>query len=304
MIGVVAALGLSFIPGAKAETLNDVYAYVANVGSGNVSVVDLASNSVIKTITIGVGAGSYDIEASADGRYVYVANALAGSISIIDTNSLTLTATISGIAGPYYLALTPDGSKLYASQPFAGAQISVIDTASRTVTKTISGLAGIPYGLTVSPDGTKLYATNDGGGSGKVFVIDVATDTLSATITPSGGTPVDGAFLGITPDGTRGYLSHIMTLEISVIDLTTRSFLSPVSNWPAGLRSWGLAVNPAGTKLYLANYTNGDVSIVDVASNTWTKTIDLGAGVISAYDVAFSPGGHYAYVPVDGVKRK
>ncbi len=94
-----------------AVTPDGTLAYVTNLGSNNVSVIDTASNSVIATVS--VGTAPYGIAISPDGSLVYVGNLGDGTVSIISTSTNTVTATIpvgdgSGIAM---------ASSLAASQP-------------------------------------------------------------------------------------------------------------------------------------------------------------------------------------------
>ena len=58
-------------------------AYITNDGSGNVSVIDTATNTV--TATIPVGAAPFAVAVSPDGGTVYVANIDSDNVSAIAT---------------------------------------------------------------------------------------------------------------------------------------------------------------------------------------------------------------------------
>jgi YVTN family beta-propeller protein len=68
-------------------------AYVANMGSNNVSVIDTANNTV--TATVNVGKEPNGVSVSPDGAKVYVVNFDSNTISIIDTATDSVTATVS-----------------------------------------------------------------------------------------------------------------------------------------------------------------------------------------------------------------
>jgi len=105
LLGVAAA-----IPASAVTT--HPFLYVANGIGNNVTAVDLNTNSTAATIP--AGTQPQGVVASADGRTVYIANAIGG-ISVIGTGSNTVTATIADNSFPIGLALSPDGGTLYAA---------------------------------------------------------------------------------------------------------------------------------------------------------------------------------------------
>lgn len=78
---------------------------------GTVTVIDTATNKV--TATVPVGADSYGIAISPDGRQVYVANSGSANVTVISTSTSTVTATVPVGAGPRQIAFSPDGSTAY-----------------------------------------------------------------------------------------------------------------------------------------------------------------------------------------------
>src|SRR5204862_6557630 len=60
-------------------------AYVANQGSGTVSVIDLTQNPPLVVATVPIGAAPDAVALSADGARVYVANYGGGTVSVIET---------------------------------------------------------------------------------------------------------------------------------------------------------------------------------------------------------------------------
>ncbi|MDH2908677.1 MAG: hypothetical protein PXZ07_01005 [Candidatus Eremiobacteraeota bacterium] len=74
--------------------------WVANSGSGTVSRIDEATNSVVATITV----GSKPVSLCADITKVYVANQGSSSVSVIDTATNTVVATVATGGVPFSLA--------------------------------------------------------------------------------------------------------------------------------------------------------------------------------------------------------
>jgi len=64
-------------------TPNGEYAYVANYGSGTVSVISTASNTVTATVT--VGSKPTGVAVAPNGGYAYVTNAGGTTVSVIGT---------------------------------------------------------------------------------------------------------------------------------------------------------------------------------------------------------------------------
>src|SRR3990172_4375863 len=67
----------------------------------------------------------------------YVSNQGSDNVSVINTASNTVAATIAVEVNPYFVAITPDGSKAYVSNQDSDT-VSVIDTASNIVAATIA----------------------------------------------------------------------------------------------------------------------------------------------------------------------
>jgi YVTN family beta-propeller protein len=141
--------------------------YVANRGSGTVSVLDLTGPAVIATVP--VGRQPYGVVASADGAFVFVANTGDDTVSVIDAASLQVIAAIPVHDRPAGLAAT--ATRLYVTHLLTGL-VSVLD---------ISGL----------PDTVPYCGSMDFDADGDVDLADVAyaTDHWSAACRDSGYIP-------------------------------------------------------------------------------------------------------------------
>ena len=112
------------------------------------------------------------------------------------------------------------------------------------------------------------YITNQGANS--VSVIDVATNTVTATVTGLGTNP---GGIGVSPDGTRVYVANQGSASVSVIDTATNTVTTNVTVGPTPV---GVAVTPDGTRVYVANLGSNDVSVISTATNTVTATVAVG----------------------------
>src|SRR5262245_55701078 len=94
-----------------------VRSYITNQIDNSVSVIDVASRSVIATIPVGAGPRTLAIVPSRS--EVYVSNPDGGTISIVDAVLNSVVHTIPGYTGVSGGAATPDGSRVYAGVSFA-----------------------------------------------------------------------------------------------------------------------------------------------------------------------------------------
>ena len=263
------------------------FAYITNMDSNNVSVIDTATNNV--TATVDVGISPYGVAVSPDGSKVYVTNSVwgNGTVSVIDTATNTVTATVLVGDSPHGVAVTPDGKKVYVAN-YMGGTVSVIDTVSNTVISTVPvGDFDFPLGVAVTPDGTKAYVAKQFGND--ISVIDTSTNTIISTVNV-GTYPIGVA---INPAGTKVYVTNSYN-NVSVIDTTTNNVTGTVD---VGYSPGGVAVTPDGTKVYVANSGNNTVSVIDTATNNVTATVNVGKW---PFGVAVTPDGTKVYVANDG----
>jgi YVTN family beta-propeller protein len=99
--------------------------YVTNFGSGTVSVVDAATNTVTETIT--VGAVPVAVAMSADGSYVFVTSA-TGNFTAIDVTTNTVTDSIAVGGNSIGLTVSTDGGRAYVTSTtsFPNGAVSMI----------------------------------------------------------------------------------------------------------------------------------------------------------------------------------
>ncbi len=150
-------------------------AFVANIGSGTVTVIDVAAGKRIKNIKTGAGAEGIDL--SPDQREVWVTNRADSTISIIDVQKLAVSQTFAAGSFPIRIKFTPDGRHALVSNARSG-DVSVYDVASRKELRRISmqatpveleegrlfdsGFAGspVPVGVLIPPDGRHAFIAN------------------------------------------------------------------------------------------------------------------------------------------------
>ena len=180
--------------------------FVANIGSGSVTVIDLERGVKLKDVPTGRGAEA--IAVTPDGREAWVGNRDEGSISVIDADSLEVVATVPCRGMPIRVAVAPDGQRALVTAAVTGEvvvldvprrkellrrklQVEPAPAAERRPFARLAPGSPMPVGLIVSPDGqTAVVAATM---ADKLAVLDARTLEVRALL-DAGGEP-DGLAL-------------------------------------------------------------------------------------------------------------
>ena len=259
------------------------FAYIGNNGEGTVSVISIATNTVVDKIN--VGQSPEGISLSPDGSKAYVSNnSSQNSVSVINTANNTVVATVGVGSYPSGIVVSPDGKKVYVANTLSN-NVSVIDAASNTVTATIP-VGAKPAGISVSPDGSKVYVANSY--SNNIFVISTATDSVTGTI------PVNSPFdVLISPDGNTLYVTCYSSSSVSVVNTANNTIVATIQ---VGLGPAGMAISHDGSSLYVTNFSSKNVSVINTATNSVTSTIGVGD---SPAGISITPDDNWVYVAND-----
>src|SRR5436190_1852037 len=124
MAAATLAIGLGCAP---AQATTSPRAYVANLNSNNVSVIDTATNTVVATVA--VGSFPFGVAVDPAGSRAYVTNNNSNNVSVIDTATNTVVATVAVGSFPFGVAVDPAGSRAYVTNGGSN-NVSVTDTAT------------------------------------------------------------------------------------------------------------------------------------------------------------------------------
>jgi len=282
--------------------------YLSAMSGDQVFVLDLVSASVADTYEVGNPQG---LALSADGSRLYVGTfGFAGEseyhLWMFDTLSgevVTGTNLIhpgaprlvgSDIQG---LALTPDGSTLYAPS-IDGESVFVVDAATLEqldiiLTNPIPSFS--PFRGVISPDGSHLYIASWTRQPTAVSVIDTTTQEVIGEIVAGQGIPCGSASWGldISPDGKTLYVLSSNDRCVLVADVQSQEFVGSF-NVPVSAGSWltHIAVHPDGDKAYVLEQA-GDVHVVDLQTQNVLTTLSIAD---SCTVLKLSPDGQRGYV--------
>lgn len=137
-------------------------AYTANLGAGSISLIDLNTDTLIKTVP--AGAGTEGIDLTPDGSELWISNRAANTVIIYDAAMLAQLDSLNVGRFPLRLQISPDGRHAVTSNLQDGS-VSVIDVATRELVRTIlvSGEQdAAQVTLLFSRDGQFLYVAETG----------------------------------------------------------------------------------------------------------------------------------------------
>ena len=158
---VISRVAVGHMPRGIALSPDGRRLYITNAWSDTVSVIDAPNLQILQTLPTGPEPSG--VISDANGATLYVANRLSDDVSVIDLKSGQEIKRLLAGRGASYLALSPDGKRIYCTHiyPNPGAfraqpnsEITVIDTARQMVVerKPLHNVAGV-FHVAISADG-------------------------------------------------------------------------------------------------------------------------------------------------------
>lgn len=219
------------------NSINYKAAYVINGADNTISVIDLATNVIKKTITLTDIGFPHHISLSPDKTKIAI-----------------------GVPG---IDLSGGHSGIMAGMP---GQYLVLNALTGEMLQSQS-LPTMCHNAIYSPDGTEIWAAQMAD-VGKVLVYDSSTYTLKNTITV-GMMPLEVSF---SSDGLMAFVCNNTDNTVTAIKVSDKSIVAtiPVGNGPVGAWQGG------DNKMYVDNEDGQSISIIDANSMNVVDTVALG----------------------------
>jgi len=268
---VLATLPTGVGPHEAAVSPNGRTAVVCDYGEQTpgrtLTVIDLPSLSVSKTIDLGQPCRPHGVVFEPDGEHVVVTAEVLGELLRVKVSSGEVVARIKTTQrASHMVALSPSGNRAYAAN-IASGSVSVVDLKTGELVRVIETGAGAE-GIDVSPDGSEVWVTNRAADT--VSVIDTKTLEVVKQI-ECGAFPIRVRF---TPNGTRVLVSCAQSGEVAVFDRESRAEVARIAMSDEPVRAEeggdvftqgpvpiGILIPADGEHAYIAN-TNVDTVVV------------------------------------------
>jgi YVTN family beta-propeller protein len=155
-------------------TLDEKFAYIATGDANSVSVLDTATDQIIRTISVGMD--PWRAYASPNGKHMIVPNNGDQTVSVIDAHTHTLVATLPGGIDMTGVNFDNEGAKGYVISR-GSSQVFIYNFLTLQKTGQLSmGKGARLETASTSPAGTKIYVASSSNNS--LYVIDVKSDRV------------------------------------------------------------------------------------------------------------------------------
>ncbi|MGY4831096.1 YncE family protein [Sphaerotilaceae bacterium SBD11-9] len=255
------------------------FAYITNQGSHDVSVIDLATQQVVRTL--GVGRAPAGVVASSRAGKVFVSNPDSRSISVIDMREQRVVGTLAAGEGPVGIDASPDGSLLFAADWYAN-RLMVFDTRGAGAELARIAVGRAPAGVAAHPDNDTVFVAERDDDS--VAVVSVRERRVLARV------KVGSHPFALLLDAARRrlYALNVQSDDVSVIDIGDigdignigdardthdTAALRVIATVKVGKAPYGAALAQNGSLLYVTNQHDDSVSVVDAESLTVLRTL-------------------------------
>jgi YVTN family beta-propeller protein len=269
-----ATLGTGIGPHEVAVSPDGTLAVVCNYSErpSTLTVIDLERRRPVRTIHLGEYTAPHGIVFLPEGKRVIATVERSRAVVVVNLEDREVERAI---ATPdlscHMLAVTPDGSRAFASS-IGGGAVSVLDLNRGEHIKTIKTGAGAE-GIEVTPDGKEVWVTNRAANT--ISIIDVTTlevvrDLISEKF------PIRVKF---TPNGKYALVSNANSGDVAVFDVKSRKEFHRISmevkasedlegrlfnqfgESPAPI---GILITPDGSHAFIANTRADIVTVIDL----------------------------------------
>jgi len=273
-----------------------------------VSVINTATNTALKPITVGLGVNA--IAVTPNGKTVYVSSGAritngmvcgsggpqtgANTVTPINTATNEPGRPINVGQSPGAIAITPDGKTAYV---LSQRGVVPVSTATDKPGKPINAGKDLT-GIAITPDGKTAYVVSTL--SAAVTPIRIATDTalkaIKIGIPPSGYEFPDQ--IAITPDSGTAYVSTTAgVVPIRTATNTALKLIKVGNGQPAQPGPSPIAITPDGKTAYIVNLIAGTVTPISTATNTPGRPIVVKSSPGVMLDgIGIAPDGKTAYI--------
>lgn len=221
--------------------------YTSNTRSGSVSVIDLKTNKVVKTIKAPGenNAHLFRVLVDEDTNTVYVSSPGSPSkVWVIDGKTNEVSSVLPDVgARATGLSVDSDAKRLFVSS-MGTNEIVVVDLNTKQVVNRFPAGGERPTQQAYDKKGKRLFVTNQG--SGDVTVLDATSGKLIKSIKTG-----DGALgIGYNPKNDRLYVANRMGGTVTVIDAKT---LETLGDLKTGTLPNTIAIDRKTSKVYVTN---------------------------------------------------
>jgi DNA-binding beta-propeller fold protein YncE len=267
------------------------YAYVSNIGDGDVIVVRADDRQIVATLELGP-TFTHATKASPDGAVLLSVNPVTGLLTKIAADELAETwtpvASLNLAAatgrGPVCVTFRSDGDRAYASLFGPAGGIAIIDVPTMALVGTLPTAGSVSgCGLVNSNDGRTIFLHSAGTG-GHFYRLDTWSDTLTED-TSYGPIGVDLHGLAVTANEKTAYITaRGVADEIKVLNLGGTELSTILIDPRPGMADRPDSLARKGSTLYATVRFSGQVARINTQTGS-VEYIDVAPPATTGYAV-------------------
>ncbi len=271
--------------------------YACNQGAAKVSVIDMETNVIIRTVDLQALGFTKDSRphhtaVEPDGSFWYVS--LIGDDKVLKFNRNNELVAQVDFERPGMLALHPDQDVLFVGRSMKAVnppqRIGTIERSTMDIDE-IDVFFPRPHALTIHPAGDHIYVASLA--ENRMATVDFAEEAAELK-TIEGPTHTFVQF-AVAPDGNTMVVGGQLTGKFMFFDTSTPSAPALTGSIDVGAAPWHPVFAPDGQHVYFGNKMAGTVTAVNIADRSVAGVIK-GNGIAQPHGAAISPDGRYLYI--------
>lgn len=242
-------------------------AYVSDVKDRTISVIDLATQRVARTVRSDHLVTPHGLALTPDGRLLLLTSEGSRRFFLVDAaRDVILRSVTTTQERAHMVVVLAGGRKAFAAN-IDSDTVTFLKLPELRVVKHVSVGDG-PEGIDVTPNGKWLLVALQG--ADQVAILDPGNGAVLARL-PTGRVPVRVA---VTPNSFTALVSNRASNDVTVLDMLERRVKTTVR---VGQKPGGIVTNDKGTRAYVCNNDSNTVSVLSVPGFEVVDTIQAGA---------------------------
>jgi YVTN family beta-propeller protein len=287
---------------AHAKTLADydlkTLAIVVNRDSSDITIIDPATDTIVKRIPLGEYTNAHMAMLNHDGKKLLISATGRDRFLVVDLVTGQIEHTVMTGHSPEHFDVSPNGRLAFVGN-IEASTVSVIDVHDGREVQRVEGFFA-PHGFSVLPDGSKVYVSSIG--AHEVAVLDANGRMLKRLAIGKVGrvaardpqrylSEIKGIVNPtLTRDGAFAYAADSDAGMLAIIDTRTDKIVKTLK---VGEQPWRAYNSPDGRWMLVPNNGDSTVSVIDTASQKVVAQLNAGSEMTG---VNFAAGGSKAYV--------